>query len=289
MRKILVVGDSMRDISLNCEVSRISPEAPIVIYDLLSQRKNPGGAANVAANIQAMGGDVTLLTCLASGAHLPPGMIASVIPVSQTTIKTRVFVDGVMRARIDDDYILTETESDLVGERFLDMFNAFDVIVFSDYGKGALRNVKDMLAHAHNKITIVDPKGTNWERYAHAGVIKGNYSEVNAVTSNPRYLARQLNAEYIIQTEGAAGSTKFSGFGLEDEKIKPVPVQCVDPTGAGDSYLAAMAVALSEGKTFSTAAQWGSAAGALAVSKLGTAVVTRKELDQCLKAYSTVM
>jgi len=283
--KILVVGDSMIDVSLTCEVTRLSPEAPIPIYDILRRDKAAGGAANVAANIHAMGGDVTLLTAVASSAALPKGPLSTIVPAENTTTKTRVFVDGVMRTRIDDDYILTEEESETFCARFVDMFRPYEVIVFSDYGKGTLRHVSDMLAHCDNRTTIVDPKGTNWQKYAGTTVIKGNYTEVNAVTDDMGRLARELNVDYLIQTLGAQGSNLHYSAGGDNLLVKPLRTTCVDATGAGDSYLAAMAVALSERVPMHEAAEWGSVAGAIAVSRLGTHVVTRAELQRCLMKY----
>jgi rfaE bifunctional protein kinase chain/domain len=289
-KKILVVGDSMEDVRLDCEVSRLCPEAPLPIYDVDNRTTYAGGAANVALNIAAMGGQVTLLTAKAPRTALDTlyssgieSVVAHTTPTN--TVKTRVFTSGVMRARIDDDYILEEEESETMVSLFLNELKHVDVVVFSDYGKGALRYVARMLDYCTGKLTLVDPKGDNWTKYEDATYIKANAAECAALPHSPAELAKWLNNRAIVRTAGAAGY-EISYAGDEFGKLYPAhKVAAVDPTGAGDSYLAAMTVALATGRTLEAACRLGSIAGALATTHVGTAVITSTEINECLKKH----
>lgn len=282
--KILVVGDSMEDLRLDSEVSRISPEAPIPIYDVDRTTSFAGGAANVALNVQAMGGSVTLLTPQPTprvlAALRSANVDAAATPAKGGTRKTRIFTDSTMRVRFDEDYILTPDESSLVLDRFVDMLPSYGMVVFCDYGKGALTHVSTMLDHARHKLTIVDPKG-NWNKYAHADIIKGNYSEVPSSRTERMRLMIDLNVLTIIQTAGAAGSTATTHLYAGDISVRSPTVVCKDPTGAGDSYLAALAVATAQGVDLRAAMRRASIAGSLAVLDVGTKVVTSEEIEKC--------
>jgi len=291
-KKILVVGDSMLDVRIDCEVTRISPEAPIPIYDVDHEQCYAGGAANVALNIKAMGGDVKLLTAVGedvAGTSLLDILTGSDLayqscPVERTTTKTRLFVNNVVRARIDEDHILSEPEAERMTDALNDLFDEYDVIVFSDYGKGALRHVDAMLdACAYGRITLVDPKGSNWGKYENATYVKANAAEVEAVGMSQYRIPAEYGFANLIKTVSGAGS-EIIGFNYRDDAqhVPPLPVQCVDPTGAGDSYLAALAVGLAEGLPLYDACLRGSVAGALATRHVGTAVITREELEECL-------
>lgn len=285
--KILVVGDSMEDRRLDSEVCRISQEAPIPIYDVNNATSYAGGAANVALNIKAMGGEVTLLTPQPTTAVVQmlrdAGIDAATTPAVSGTRKTRIFTDGgVMRVRFDEDYILDPDESSEMLDRFVDMLPQHDMVVFSDYGKGALQHVGDMLEHARHKLTIVDPKGS-WKKYQHADIIKGNYSEVPSTRAERMRLLIDLNVLTIIQTAGAAGSTATTHLYPADVVVKGLDIVCRDPTGAGDSYLAALAVALSAGVDLPAAMRRASVAGGVAVFHVGTKIVTTEEIDKWLR------
>lgn len=289
-RKILVVGDSMEDVRLDCEVSRLCPEAPLPIYDIDQRIHYAGGAANVALNAAAMGGDVTLLTAMAEGTYLDMLYSSNIKHVvtnvtKANTVKTRVFTAGVMRARIDDDYLLEEEERETMVALFIDQLKHADVVVFSDYRKGALQHIDRMLDYCTGKLTVVDPKGDNWAVYENATYIKANSAECAALQTPPTEVAKWLNASAVIRTAGAAGY-EINYAGDEFGRIYPAHrVTAVDPTGAGDSYLAAMTVGLAGGRTLQTACKLGSIAGALATTHVGTAVITSTEINECLKQH----
>lgn len=295
-KKILVVGDSMLDMRIDCEVTRISPEAPIPIYDVDHEQCYAGGAANVALNINAMGGDVTLLLPHgqdAAGTSLLDILVSSElrhIPclVERTTTKTRLFVDRVARVRVDQDHILSEDEDARVLEYFLNIAHTYDYIVFSDYGKGALRQCDVMLDHcAHSSMcTVVDPKGANWGKYTGATYIKANAAEVEATHTPLHLVPHEYSNAALIRTAGGAGSQIIPRRG-NSVHIPPLLCDSVDPTGAGDSYLAALVVALADGMHVHNACRRASVAGALATRHVGTAVITKEEIDECLPKLSS--
>lgn len=290
MPRILVVGDSMLDRRLDCTVPRLSPEGYIPVHAVEQEHLYAGGAANVALNIQAMGGEVLLLTALGPDPALRKLLVDADlefedVTAERTTVKTRYYAGGIVRFRADEDYILRPEE----GQSVLDAFDAawarHDLVVFSDYGKGALLHVDEMLATVGgHSVTIVDPKGKDWTPYAGASIIKANAQELADASDGydtSRVMFDNLMCNSIICTQGEAGSWLYSSD-APAKHFAPHRVQAVDPTGAGDSYLAALAVSLWEGNPIDTCLRRASVAGALAVTHRGTAVITRKELFNAL-------
>ena len=291
-KKILVVGDSMLDIRLDSVVERLCPEAPLPIYDVYNTTHYAGGAANVALNIQRMGGQVTLLTPLTHDAagttlmdiFLSADLAVHTTPCEATTTKTRVFADRTMLARIDDDSILSYEQAELLTESFARIVDNYDTVVFSDYGKGSMRVCEPMIAHCMDKLTIVDPKGTNWNKYLGVGYIKANAAEVRAMGIRAADIVEQYRLHGLIHTNGVAGYTLHQ----PNRNALAWPaysVPAVDPTGAGDSFVAAMAVALTNDLPLDRACQHGAVAGALATTHVGTAVITAEEIEECLPKY----
>lgn len=278
----------MLDIRLDCTVARLCPEGPLPIFNVDHRTAYAGGAANVALNALYMGGDVALLTALPHGSPLMPSFAdlhLHNVPVADFTRKNRVFSlpDHALRARVDEDYFLTPEEQQAVLEEFKSVVDEYAIVVFSDYAKGALQHVDKMLALCAGKLTLVDPKGTAWWRYAGATYIKANSAECSAVSNVPRALVSEIGVRAIVRTAGVHGS--LIHHPTHDEVVRPHAVNATDPTGAGDSYLAAMAVALAREAGLTAACRAGSIAGALATTHVGTAVITSEEIDSCLPAY----
>lgn len=303
MLNILVVGDAMLDVRLDCTCTRLSPEAPVPIHSVQEDTMYAGGAANVALNVKAMcpSANVTLLAAVGrdpAGRAVEDLLLqhaVSLLPkhVERTTVKTRVFTARTMRARIDSDYMVPADKARALTEDFLLLVRdyEYDCIVFSDYGKGALANVDAMLDVVPRAVpTIVDPKGLDWDRYAGATYIKCNAAEyAQAMEQYPAVsdLAVQVGMSALIVTAGADGSTVHYGdYRKPSVHIAPLHVTCVDPTGAGDSYLAALAVELARKAPLVAACQRASIAGALATTAVGTKIVTAEEIDKCVNALS---
>lgn len=296
MKEILVVGDSMLDLRIDCEVNRLSPEAPVPIYELLTEERYLGGAANVAMNIARMGSHrVTLLTAFGQdhdGNILNRRLASEPITLRNTgaegtTTKTRIVVGGVVRVRLDNDWVLEEEESAALTAVAEEIAPRYDIIVFSDYGKGALRDVQRILRVCKRRTTIVDPKGRNWDKYAGAHLIKANAAEMLDVDMPATHALRKFNLEVLIETAGAAGSIAHSADGYSIP-VRALPVDCVDPTGAGDSYLAALTVQLANGASLERATHYASVAGALATTAMGTKIVTREEIEEWLPRLTTI-
>jgi len=283
MNKILVVGDSMLDRRLDCAVKRLSPEGYVPVHSIEHEQCYAGGAANVALNIKAMGGHVTLLTALGPSTDLQRILVdadldyVTIGGVDHTTEKRRYYAGGVVRHRADFDHVLNDQEANAILNKYLGMVNLYDVVVFSDYGKGALMQAEPMLeaVRLRGHHTIVDPKGKDWSAYEGATIIKCNEHEFNAVADQYNTMAHMLECLAIrdlICTCGERGAWHATRQG--SAMVMPHPVAAVDPTGAGDSYLAALAT----WADMDCALRRASIAGALATTHRGTAVITREEI-----------
>lgn len=291
MPRILVVGDSMLDRRVDCTVCRLSPEGYIPVHAVEQEHLYAGGAANVALNIKAMGGDVTLLTTLGHSTELRRIVVDADLDFldvasERTTEKTRYYAGGIVRFRADNDYVLRPEVADSVLDAFDKLWQRHDYVVFSDYGKGALLHVDRMLSTVGGTgVTIVDPKGKDWTAYAGATIIKANAQELADASDTYHSSAEMFDnllCSSIICTQGEGGSWLYRN-GEQPTHFRPHRVQAVDPTGAGDSYLAALAVSLWEGNPLPECLRRASVAGALAVTHHGTAVITRKEIFDALR------
>ncbi|MFT5534458.1 MAG: rfaE bifunctional protein kinase chain/domain [Burkholderiaceae bacterium] len=296
--RILVVGDIMLDRYWFGEVSRISPEAPVPIVRVERREERLGGAANVARNAAMLGAQVGLLgvvgqdeaadTIALQLAELKIGCFLKQDPAISTIIKLRVIGRQQQLLRIDFE----EAPTDLVLRDKLTQYNTllpqYDVIVLSDYAKGSLVNVADMIASAVRlgKRTLVDPKGDDFSRYAGASLLTPNKSEFRRVvgswrdeselTAKAQQLRQALRLEALLLTRSEEGMTLYT-----DAEVLHTPAmtrEVYDVSGAGDTVIATMAAMLGAGKTLSEAVVLANKAGGIVVGKLGTATVTREEL-----------
>jgi rfaE bifunctional protein kinase chain/domain len=283
--RILVVGDIMLDRYWFGEVSRISPEAPVPIVRVERREERLGGAANVARNAAMLGAQVGLLGVV--GRDEAADTIALQLAES-TIIKLRVIGRQQQLLRIDFE----EAPTDIVLRDKLTQYNAllpqYDVIVLSDYAKGSLVNVADMIASAVRlgKRTLVDPKGDDFSRYAGASLLTPNKSEFrrvvgswrdeNELTAKAQQLRQSLRLEALLLTRSEEGMTLYT-----DAEVFHTPAmtrEVYDVSGAGDTVIATMAAMLGAGKTLPEAVLLANKAGGIVVGKLGTATVTSEEL-----------
>ncbi|MET3132196.1 rfaE bifunctional protein kinase chain/domain [Oxalobacteraceae bacterium GrIS 1.11] len=296
--RLLVVGDVMLDRYWFGDVSRISPEAPVPIVRIERREERLGGAANVARNAAALGAHTGLLGVVGAdeaGAQveqlLRDGAIHSYLqrdPAISTIIKLRVIGRQQQMLRIDFE----DAPTDTVLRDKLIQFNAllpdYDVIVLSDYAKGSLVNVAEMIkaARAAGKIVMVDPKGDDFSRYAGASVLTPNKAELRRVvgawhgeeqlTAKAQQMRRELGLDALLLTRSEEGMSLYT----EDEVLHmPTDAREVfDVSGAGDTVIATMAAMLGAGMSLGQAVQTANRAGGIVVGKLGTATVTREEL-----------
>jgi rfaE bifunctional protein kinase chain/domain len=296
--RILVVGDVMLDRYWFGEVARISPEAPVPIVRVERREERLGGAANVARNAAALGarlgmlgvvgrdeaGDTVeqMLTGLGIKSYLNRDGAIS------TIIKLRVIGRQQQLLRIDFE----EAPTDQVLRDKHAQFNAllpdYDVVVFSDYAKGALAKVKQMIAAAKTmgKRVLVDPKGDDFSIYEGASLLTPNKSELRQVVGNwkseqelcakAQELRTRLNLEALLVTRSEEGMSLFTQSGVLN--FPAVAREVFDVSGAGDTVIATLAVMLGAGLPLEEAVPIANRAGGIVVGKLGTATVTREEL-----------
>jgi D-glycero-beta-D-manno-heptose-7-phosphate kinase len=285
---ILVVGDSMLDRYWECSVDRISPEAPVPIAAVKRTYARAGGAANVALNIKSLGSPVSIISAIGrdeAGEELR--RLLSGVKVqgfgNSTTQKIRVVSKHQQLHRIDFDERPGQLELSAIDRAYRE--RDASVVVFSDYGKGALTNVSRMIREAECR-TLVDPKGTEWAKYKGAFLLKPNESELRAVVgswSDPSEfkdkciaLRESLNLGHLLVTLGERGMIDFSDDGIYS--IRDDEREVFDVTGAGDTVLAVMAHALHEGMEYREAMRLANKAAGIVVGKFGTATVSREEL-----------
>jgi rfaE bifunctional protein kinase chain/domain len=298
--RVLVVGDAMLDRYLFGEVERISPEAPVPVVRVTRQEERLGGAANVALNVRSLGAYVTLITVV--GDDEPARKLQELLsardvkailgrdPNLFTCVKLRVIGRAQQLVRVDfenkpDHEILADMLSD-----FARVVPECDAVLFSDYGKGGLAHIPKMieLARSAAKPVLIDPKGTDYSRYAGATVITPNRAELAQViggwnseaqlSERVQALRKAQHLEGLLLTRSEEGMSLFDAAGHTH-----VPAQArevFDVTGAGDTVIATMAAMLACGMSLREALPIANRAGGIVVGKFGTATVTYEELFQ---------
>lgn len=296
--KVLVVGDVMLDEYWFGEVNRISPEAPVPVVKVGRADERPGGAANVARNIVALGSEATLLSVV--GADDTARRLRRVLDEQginhtlqedseiRTTLKLRVIGHQQQMLRIDFENVPSNHALEAKQSEFARRVDAHDVVVFSDYRKGALDRVAELikLARQSNKLTIVDPKGRDFSRYAGANVITPNRSELALATGdwddeaemdrNAQRLRGELDLDALLLTMSEEGMKLYCDGGTLHRKARAREV--FDVSGAGDTVVAALAVSRGAGKEWGEAIDFANAAAGIVVSRLGTSVASLDEV-----------
>lgn len=265
---ILVCGDAMIDRYWFGEVRRISPEAPVPVVKMGKIEERQGAAANVAANCEAMGGQVKRLFS----------------PSKDPIVKIRVIGKNQQVVRVDFD----QPQLPIDVDQFTLLVERADIVVFSDYGKGALSNISDliMMAKAYGKTVLIDPKGHDYRRYSGADLVKPNLDEMREMvggwgteaelTRKAAKLRKDSDVRAILLTRAADGMTLFTESAEID--IASTAREVFDVSGAGDTAIAALAVGLEMGLALEQAAVYANKAAGIAVGKFGTAVVSKHEV-----------
>jgi D-glycero-beta-D-manno-heptose-7-phosphate kinase len=300
--RLLIVGDVMLDRYWFGDVSRISPEAPVPVVKIERSEERPGGAANVARNAAALGAQVGLLSVVGddeAGASLArlmdDGSIKAslhVDPAISTTVKLRVIGRQQQLLRIDFETLPSHEVLRAKLIEFEARLPDCDVLVLSDYGKGGLTHISEMirLARAAGKKVLVDPKGDDYAKYAGATIITPNRSELREVVGRwkddaelerkAEALRSELGLEALLVTRSEEGMSLFHDTGAVHQKA--VAREVFDVSGAGDTVIATLAVMLAQGAGWAEAVHVANVAAGVVVGKLGTAVVTRAELEAAL-------
>jgi rfaE bifunctional protein kinase chain/domain len=307
-RRLAVIGDSMLDRFLWGRVDRISPEAPVPVVRLESETTKLGGAANVAANISALGARAVLFGLCGKdeAADQLKDLLkqrgidsAGLIETSArpTTIKTRILAHSqqVVRTDREDD---RPVDSPLVQQLVAKLaeLGPFDGIILSDYGKGLLTDEALEAFIAAGKAAgvpvVVDPKKGDYSQYRGVTSLTPNQKEaeqscamsitdeVSLKAAGGKLLAR-TEAEAVLITRGEHGMALFEKDGAEHH-LATEATTVYDVTGAGDTVIAVYTTALSAGAAFAEAADLANHAAGLAVRELGTATVTAAQLADAL-------
>lgn len=310
-RRVLVVGDMILDRYVWGRVERISPEAPVPVVEVTREDARPGGAANVACNVQALGGTAFVAGLvgddagaeelqrylLAAGIHTE-GLIRSAD--TRTITKTRIFAEHQQVVRIDRDPLPTPVEgaNKVLCERVRELAAGMDAVIVEDYGKGNVSQAvvdavmdavgatkipvgfdpKDNRALAFSRMTLATPNLR--EAYAAAGL---HDMEAKACDSGPvidrlaTQLLRRWNADVVIITLGAEGMF-IAGKDTPAHVIPTKAREVYDVSGAGDTVVAAAMLSVAAGASYTEAAAVANSAAGVVVGKLGTAVCSQAEL-----------
>jgi D-glycero-beta-D-manno-heptose-7-phosphate kinase len=297
-RRVLVVGDAMLDRYWFGAVERISPEAPVPVVRVAREEERPGGAANVALNVKVLGAQCTLLTVVGdddAGRRLRALMdacgVRTVIgtdPQLRTVVKLRVIGRSQQLLRVDFENQPDHEVLNLMLADFARLLPAHDLVLLSDYGKGGLTHVARMieLARAAAKPVLVDPKGSDFSRYAGATAITPNRSEltqvVGAWSSEEDLLARAGALRRSLEVQGLLLTRSEEGISLFDDeghlRLPTAAREVFDVTGAGDTIIGVLAALLASGVTMRDAAALANRAAGIVVSRFGTAAVSHAEL-----------
>lgn len=296
--RMLVVGDVMLDRYWFGDVSRISPEAPVPVVRIERREARLGGAANVARNAAALGARCGLLGVVGNDEAgdqveeiLRESSIASYLKRDEaisTIVKLRVIGRQQQMVRIDFEEAPSETTLRDKLTQFKAILPNYDVIIFSDYNKGSLVNVAEMIRMAREagKTVMVDPKGDDFTPYRGATILTPNKSEFRRIagswkteeqlTEKAQNLRQELGLTALLLTRSEEGMSLYT-----DDEVLHVHAdarEVFDVSGAGDTVIATMAAMLGAGVPLAEALATANRAGGIVVGKLGTATVTRDEL-----------
>ncbi len=296
--RILVAGDIMLDRYWFGDVNRISPEAPVPVVRVEREEERLGGAANVARNTAALGVQSSLLGI--TGNDEAAGIIKRLLEETgisphlhrdatvSTIVKLRVIGRQQQLLRVDFEKAPT---SDVINNKiaqYRTLLPEHDIVVLSDYAKGAMAHIADMISEARKagKTVLVDPKGEDFTRYAGATVLTPNKGELRQIvgswaseeqlTEKAQRLRQELKLDYLLLTRSEEGMSLYG-----ENRITHIPAiarEVYDVSGAGDTVIATMAAMMGAGENIVDAVRVANRAAGIVVGKLGTATVTYQEL-----------
>ncbi|MFQ1023326.1 bifunctional D-glycero-beta-D-manno-heptose-7-phosphate kinase/D-glycero-beta-D-manno-heptose 1-phosphate adenylyltransferase HldE [Avibacterium paragallinarum] len=306
--KVLVLGDVMLDRYWFGATNRISPEAPVPVVRVQENEERAGGAANVAMNIASLNVPVQLLGL--TGQDEAGGALSSMLEkqgidcnfvqlASHPTItKLRVLSRHQQLLRLDFEEDFHNVQSDELLVKLQSAVQNFGALILSDYGKGTLNAVQSMIqiARQANVPVLIDPKGTDFERYRGATLLTPNMSEFEAVVGKCQNeedivekglkLIREIELKALLVTRSEKGMTLLRPeqppFHLPTEAK-----EVFDVTGAGDTVISVLATALADGRSFEEACYLANVAAGIVVGKLGTSTVSNVELENAIHGRTT--
>lgn len=296
--RVLVAGDAMLDEYWFGDTQRISPEAPVPVVQRRDMQKRPGGAANVAMNLAALGVETTLAAVVGEDepgheirvalerAGVRPALVTAT--GLRTSHKLRVLAQQQQLIRLDAEESLAAAAPNLASEFAANIANV-DAVVLSDYAKGTLADVSRLISAcaAADMPVLVDPKGSDFSKYRGATVLTPNQSEFLAVVgscdnesdflASGTQLCADLELDALLVTRGAAGMSLFQ-TDREPVSLQAQAREVFDVTGAGDTVIATLAASLAAGLPLADGAALANVAASVAIAKTGVATVSRREL-----------
>jgi rfaE bifunctional protein kinase chain/domain len=297
--RVLVVGDAMLDRYWHGAVDRISPEAPVPVVKVTREEERVGAAANVAYNVSALGAQASFLGVV--GDDEPGHRLEALLKETgirthlkrdaglRTTVKLRVIGRQQQLLRMDFE---NEPDHEVLAaqhEAFGELMPEQDAVLFSDYGKGGLAHIPAMIASTlqAGKAVLVDPKGSDYERYRGATVITPNRAELQDVVGRwhsedelrrkAQGLRAQLGLQALLLTRSEEGMTLYDDQPMELH-VQAQAREVFDVTGAGDTVIATLATMVAAGVSLRDAVPIANRAGGIVVGKFGTATVSYQEL-----------
>jgi len=306
---VLIVGDVMLDRYWFGNTGRISPEAPVPVVNVNAVDHRPGGAGNVALNIASLGANTHLLGIagldeasqllaeLLEAAHVNLNLFHD--PNAQTIVKLRVISRHQQLLRLDFEKPIGDSQFKKLYEQYELLLPKTNLVILSDYKKGTLSDTKSLIASAkRNHVPIlVDPKGSDFERYRNATMITPNFKEFEAVVGpcadeqiildKGRQLLDHLDIEALLVTRSEQGMTLLTAN--DAWHLPAVAREVLDVTGAGDTVISVLGAALAAGSSLPEAAALANMAASIAVGKLGAATVSEPELQVALTDHAGFM
>lgn len=296
-KRILVAGDVMLDSYWKGSSTRLSPEAPVPVVRVGSREDRLGGAANVALNLAKLG--VQPVLCGAVGADANGATVRRIVTEAgieeslvtgtvETIQKIRIISQNQQIVRADFESDMDETTLTRVTDRIAKVIPFVDCVIFSDYKKGALGRVDELIAVAkkHGIPVLIDPKGSDYTPYKGATVITPNKTELKAVAGSwksetelrakAEQLRIDLGLEKLLLTRSEEGMTLFGEEGAEH--IPTVAKEVFDVSGAGDTAIAVLALMLVKGAGWKEAVETANRAAGIVVGRFGTSAVTAEDL-----------
>ncbi len=304
---VLIIGDVMLDRYWHGVTSRISPEAPVPVVHIKERQERPGGAGNVALNIKAVGGKVTLIGVTGMD-EIAESILAQLTEKDihcafiqlanvPTITKLRVLSRHQQLIRLDFEDGFSHLDIQSIQNQMQAELDTVDAVILSDYGKGTLADTKTLIrtARALNKPVLVDPKGHDFAKYQGATVITPNLTEFEAIVGTCRtqnqlvekghHLREQLGLEALLITRSEQGMTLLRQ-GHDALHLPAHTHEVFDVTGAGDTVIGILAASLATGQDWITATALANIAAGIAVTKLGAATVSVVELEHALHKHT---
>lgn len=296
--RVLVVGDAMLDRYWHGAVDRISPEAPVPVVRVTREEERIGAAANVAYNVTTLGAQASFLGVVGDdepGQRLEKMLRETGIRTHlkrdaglRTTVKLRVIGRQQQLLRMDFENEPDHEVLAMQTEAFAELLPQHDAVLFSDYGKGGLAHIPQMIARARqdDRTVLVDPKGSDYARYRGASIITPNRAELQDVVGRwhseeelavkAQNLRASLDLGALLVTRSEEGMTLFDAAGALHVTAQAREV--FDVTGAGDTVIATLAAMAAAGLSLRDALPIANRAGGIVVGKFGTATVSYEEL-----------